>query len=233
MTFGRQKLVAWCVNTSNSDPQACYILTDELALGVDIPESSEIVIVRDGTVEDVQSGCANFRTPSGAVAMVLNSGCYVRGMARVGMRAEYGFCVTDGDSDMENMKNIIGGTGMIVEHGVSAVDNNPNVTADDQDRTAACLLDRRPGLGQLDLLDPFGGDEERDLLAELCRGDRTLVACGAAADHCQVIVSERHGRGFTLQSSSAPFQSKQQALLEQPMPEHRERAQSRCSMKAP
>ena len=54
-------------------------------------------------------------------------------MARVGMRAEYGFCVTDGDSDMENMKNIIGGTGMIVEHGVSAVDNNPNVTADDQD----------------------------------------------------------------------------------------------------
>lgn len=44
--------------------QAGYILTDELALGVDIPESSEIVIVRDGTVEDVQSGCANFRTPS-------------------------------------------------------------------------------------------------------------------------------------------------------------------------
>ena len=133
LTLGRTRIVAWCVNTSNSDPQACYILTDELALGVDIPESSEIVIVRDGTVEDVQSGCANFRTPSGAVAMVLNSGCYVRGMARVGMRAEYGFCVTDGDSDMENMKNIIGGTGMIVEHGVSAVDNNPNVTADDQD----------------------------------------------------------------------------------------------------
>lgn len=133
LTLGRTRIVAWCVNTSNSDPQACYILTDELALGVDIPESSEIVIVRDGTVEDVQSGCANFRTPSGAVAMVLNSGCYVRGMARVGMRVEYGFCVTDGDSDMENMKNIIGGTGMIVEHGVSAVDNNPNVTADDQD----------------------------------------------------------------------------------------------------
>ena len=133
LTLGRTRIVAWCVNTSNSDPQACYILTDELALGVDIPESSEIVIVRDGTVEDVQSGCANFHTPSGAVAMVLNSGCYVRGMARVGMRAEYGFCVTDGDSDMENMKNIIGGTGMIVEHGVSAVDNNPNVTADDQD----------------------------------------------------------------------------------------------------
>ena len=133
LTLGRTRIVAWCVNTSNSDPQACYILTDELALGVDIPESSEIVIVRDGTVEDVQSGCANFRTPSGAVAMVLNSGCYVRGMARVGMRAEYGFCVTDSDSDMENMKNIIGGTGMIVEHGVSAVDNNPNVTADDQD----------------------------------------------------------------------------------------------------
>lgn len=133
LTLGRTRIVAWCVNTSNSDPQACYILTDELALGVDIPESSEIVIVRDGTVEDVQSGCANFRTPSGAVAMVLNSGCYVRGMARVGMHAEYGFCVTDGDSDMENMKNIIGGTGMIVEHGVSAVDNNPNVTADDQD----------------------------------------------------------------------------------------------------
>lgn len=68
LTLGRTRIVAWCVNTSNSDPQACYILTDELALGVDIPESSEIVIVRDGTVEDVQSGCANFRTPSGAVA---------------------------------------------------------------------------------------------------------------------------------------------------------------------
>ena len=110
LTLGRTRIVAWCVNTSNSDPQACYILTDELALGVDIPESSEIVIVRDGTVEDVQSGCANFRTPSGAVAMVLNSGCYVRGMARVGMRAEYGFCVTD-----------------------------PNVTADDQDPDTASV----------------------------------------------------------------------------------------------
>lgn len=133
MTLGRQKLVAWCVNASNSDAQACYILTDELALGVDIPESSEIVIVRDGKVESVQSGCADFRTPAGTVAMVLNSGCYARGSARVGSRAEYGFCVTDGDRDMENMKNIIGGTGMIVENGVSAVDNNPNVTADDQD----------------------------------------------------------------------------------------------------
>ena len=133
MTFGRQKLVAWCVNTSNSDPQACYILTDELALGVDIPASSEIVIVRDGKVESVQSGSMGFRTPAGTVAMVLNSGCYACGSARTGMRAEYGFCVTDGDQDMENMKNIIGGTGMIVENGVSAVDNNPNVTADDQD----------------------------------------------------------------------------------------------------
>ena len=133
MTFGGQKLVAWCVNTSNSDPQACYILTDELALGVDIPASSEIVIVRDGKVESVQSGSMGFRTPAGTVAMVLNSGCYACGSARTGMRAEYGFCVTDGDRDMENMKNIIGGTGMIVENGVSAVDNNPNVTADDQD----------------------------------------------------------------------------------------------------
>ena len=43
LTLGRTRIVAWCVNTSNSDPQACYILTDELALGVDIPESSEIV----------------------------------------------------------------------------------------------------------------------------------------------------------------------------------------------
>ena len=133
MTFGGQKLVAWCVNTSNSDPQACYILTDELALGVDIPASSEIVIVRDGKVESVQSGSMGFRTPAGTVAMVLNSGCYACGSARTGMRAEYGFCVTDGDRDMENMKNIIGGTGMIVENGVSAVDNNPNVIADDQD----------------------------------------------------------------------------------------------------
>ena len=133
MTFGGQKLVAWCVNTSNSDPQACYILTDELALGVDIPASSEIVIVRDGKVESVQSGSMGFRTPAGTVAMVLNSGCYACGSARTGMRAEYGFCVTDGDRDMENMKNIIGGTGMIVENGVSAVDNNPTVTADDQD----------------------------------------------------------------------------------------------------
>ena len=133
MTLGGQKLVAWCVNTSNSDPQACYILTDEMALGVDIPESSEIVIVRDGKVESVQSGCADFRTPAGTVAMVLNSGCYARGSARVGSRAAYGFCVTDGDRDMESMKNIIGGTGMIVENGVSAVDNNPSVTAADQE----------------------------------------------------------------------------------------------------
>ena len=133
MTLDGTRIVAWCVNTANSDSNACYILTEELALGVDIPESSEIVIVRNGMVEDVQSGCADFRTPSGTVALVLNSSCYARGKARAGMRAEYGFCVTDGDSDMENMKNIIGGTGMIVENGMSAVDNNPDVTADDQD----------------------------------------------------------------------------------------------------
>lgn len=133
MEIGERRVVAWHVNTANGDPQACYILTDELALGVDVPESSEIVIVRDGKVKEVRSGCADFRTPSGTVALVLNSKCYVRGIASVGMSAEYGFCVTDGDRDMENMKNIIGGTGMIVENGVSAVDNNPTVTADDQD----------------------------------------------------------------------------------------------------
>ena len=133
MKIGERRVVAWHVNTANGDPQACYILTDELALGVDVPESSEIVIVRDGKVKEVRSGCADFRTPSGTVALVLNSKCYVRGIASVGMSAEYGFCVTDGDRDMENMKNIIGGTGMIVENGVSAVDNNPTVTADDQD----------------------------------------------------------------------------------------------------
>lgn len=133
MEIGERRVVAWHVNTANGDPQACYILTDELALGVDVPESSEIVIVRDGKVKEVRSGCADFRTTSGTVALVLNSKCYVRGIASVGMSAEYGFCVTDGDRDMENMKNIIGGTGMIVENGVSAVDNNPTVTADDQD----------------------------------------------------------------------------------------------------
>ena len=133
MEIGERRVVAWHVNTANGDPQACYILTDELALGVDVPESSEIVIVRDGKVKEVRSGCADFHTPSGTVALVLNSKCYVRGIASVGMSAEYGFCVTDGDRDMENMKNIIGGTGMIVENGVSAVDNNPTVTADDQD----------------------------------------------------------------------------------------------------
>jgi hypothetical protein len=30
---------------------------------------------------------------------------------------------------------------------------------------AACLLDGLPGLGQLDLFDSFGGDEERNSLA--------------------------------------------------------------------
>ena len=133
MKIGERRVTAWHVNTANNDPQACYILTDDLALGVDIPESSEIVIVRDGKVKEVRSGCADFRTPSGTVALVLNSKCNVRGDASVGMSAEYGFCVDDGDKDMENMKNIIGGTGMIVENGVSAVDNNPTVTADDQD----------------------------------------------------------------------------------------------------
>lgn len=133
MTFAGRKIVAWGVNTAHNDPQACYILTDELALGVDIPESSEIILVRDGRVESVQSGCADFRVPSGTIAMVMNSGCFARGSVSVGSKAVYGFCVTDGETALESMKNIIGGTGMIVEHGVSTVDNNPTVTAQDQD----------------------------------------------------------------------------------------------------
>lgn len=129
----RASIVVWGVNAVHNDPQACYVLTDELGLGVDIPESSEIVIIRNGAVESIQAGCNNFRVPAGAVVMVLNSGCYAKGTAKVGLPAEYGFCVTEGDADMANMKNVIGGTGMIVEHGQSAVDNNPTVTAEDQE----------------------------------------------------------------------------------------------------
>lgn len=128
----RKTVVAWGVNAVHNDTQACYILTDELGLGVDIPESSEIVIIRNGVVEAVQSGCDNFHVPSGAVVMVTNSASHERGLASVGTPAEYSFCVTDGNTEMQNMKNVIGGTGMIVEHGQIAVDNNPTVTAEDQ-----------------------------------------------------------------------------------------------------
>lgn len=133
VTLGRRLITVWGVNAVHSDPQACYVLTEELGVGADIPESSQILIIRDGAVEAVQCGCADFRVPRGAVALVLNSGCYVYGSAKTGTKAVYGFTVTDGDSDIASMKNVIGGTGMIVEHGMSAVDNNPNVTAADQD----------------------------------------------------------------------------------------------------
>ena len=133
VTLGRRLITAWGVNAVHSDPQACYVLTEELGVGADIPASSEILIIRDGAVEAVQPGCADFRVPRGAVALVLNSGCYIYGTAKTGTKAVYSFTVTDGDSDIASMKNVIGGTGMIVEHGVSAVDNNPTVTAADQD----------------------------------------------------------------------------------------------------
>lgn len=133
VTLGKRLITAWGVNAMHNDPQACYVLTEELGVGADIPASSEILIIRDGAVEAVQPGCAGFRVPGGAVALVLNSGCYVYGSTKAGTKAVYSFTVTDGDSDIASMKNVIGGTGMIVEHGMSAVDDNPNVTAADQD----------------------------------------------------------------------------------------------------
>lgn len=137
MTISRTSYYAWGVNTLYSDSKAIYVLTEELDYAVDIPASSTVVTVRDGAVESVGTGCDGFVVPDGAVVLVINSG-YNKRNIKVGASAVYDFTASGDDSvSWSEMRNVLGGSGLIVEHGVSAVDNNLSLTAEDQNPDVA------------------------------------------------------------------------------------------------
>jgi len=121
----------WGVNAVYNNPRAIYFLTDEMALPVDVGSGFTIIEIRDGVVADMFEGCNGYRVPQNTLAMIVGDGFGTRTI-KVGDKAEYGFKAIQGDDDWSKMRNILGGSGLIVENGVSAVDNNPNVTAADQ-----------------------------------------------------------------------------------------------------
>lgn len=144
---GSYTYVAWGVNTIHDASTAVIVLTAELDYPVDIPASSTIVTIRDEKVESITSGYSGYVVPDGAIALVIGGG-YHQYPLKVGDKASYDFVAWDSDDNAawEGMRNILGGSGLIVENGQSAVDSNESLTADDQDpdlvsqRTFAAVL---------------------------------------------------------------------------------------------
>jgi hypothetical protein len=131
-TLGGTPFVCWGVNTIYNDPSAVYMLTDEFNYPVNIPSSSTIVAVSGGKVISMDPGRSGYVVPTGVEAVVIG-GSYGTRDVQTGDDAECSCEFTGSGAGMwSGMRNIIGGTGMIVENGAVAVDNNPNVTAADQ-----------------------------------------------------------------------------------------------------
>ncbi len=132
VSVNRYPYSAWGVNTLYTDSRAVFVLTDEFDYTVDLTGFSAAVI-RDGKVERVEEDPSAYVTPDGAYTLVVGDGYRQRGI-KAGASVSYSLHDRNGnESKWAAMRNVIGGGGMIVESGVSAVDDNAHVTAADQD----------------------------------------------------------------------------------------------------
>ena len=62
----------WGVNYLYDDPEATMLFTDELTLPVNIPNSSTVVYIKNGTVEKITGG-GTTTVPAGTDLLVYNS----------------------------------------------------------------------------------------------------------------------------------------------------------------
>ena len=130
----------WGVNYLYDDPEATMLFTDELTLPVNIPNSSTVVYIKNGTVEKITGG-GTTTVPAGTDLLVYNSAVAlteqnIGRFPKVGESAIVYYNAeprnTANTSLWNNMETVVGGGPILLLDGWVVTDQNPEFTQANQ-----------------------------------------------------------------------------------------------------